>query len=169
MVQVLHPVDPLAHKPRTHSFHCTPLSRRRTHPTIRDLALCQSWRQNAIERAAIRKFNELAFPASPLPKLSSSRSLPPGFSVNTTTIASTPFVHSVVPGISVQAEGIQTEEVPGTPATPMESQEYYPEPETQPESQPEPKANIFNSNTKSDVLLGVYKWVQLCLFPLTPW
>ncbi|KAG9103734.1 hypothetical protein FRC06_008466 [Ceratobasidium sp. 370] len=154
MVQVLHPVDPLAHKPRTHSFHCTPLSRRRTLPTARDLSRSQSWRQNAIERAAIRKFHELTSSAS-LPKLSPSRSLPTELPVMTNTVASAPFVHSVIPGISIQAEGIQTEEVPGTPATPIESQEYYPVPETQPESQPEPKANIFNSNTKSDVLLDL--------------
>ncbi|KAG8745018.1 hypothetical protein FRC10_008992 [Ceratobasidium sp. 414] len=151
MVQVLNPVDPLAHKPRTHSFHCTPLSRR-TLPTARDLIFSQTWRQNAVERAAIRKFNALT--ASPLPKLSASRSLPAGFPI-ATAIASTPFVQTAVPGISVQAEGIQTEEVPGTPATPVESPDYYPMPETQPESQSESKANIFNNNTKSDALLDL--------------
>ncbi|KAG8727478.1 hypothetical protein FRC12_022469 [Ceratobasidium sp. 428] len=113
MVQVLHPVDPLAHKPRTHSFRCVPISRRRNTPTTRDLSFSQSWRQNAIERAAIRKITtQLISGASPLPKLSASRSLPATLSVGSTILASGPFVHSPAPGISVQAEGIQPEEVP---------------------------------------------------------
>ncbi|KAG9125504.1 hypothetical protein FRC07_007335 [Ceratobasidium sp. 392] len=156
MVSVLHPVDPLAHKPRTHSFHCVPLPRRRTTPTTRDLVVSHSWRQNAIERAAIRKITAQLTPSvSPLPKLSAFQSLPTILSVGSEIHPSALLVHSPAPGISIQAEGIQPEGIPGTPATPLESQGYYPEPETQPESQPEPKANIFNTNTKSDVLLDL--------------
>ncbi|QRW09107.1 cyclin [Ceratobasidium sp. AG-Ba] len=152
MVQILHPIDPLAHKPRTHSIRCSPLTRRRTLPTSRELSFSHFWRQNAIERAAVRKFtSELNSRASPLPKLASSLSLPiilPTVSAPATLASSIP---GVVPGISIQVQDTQAEEIPGTPATPIESQEYYPEPE----SQLKPKSSVFDTNTKSDVLVDL--------------
>jgi hypothetical protein len=138
MVQLLTPIDPLSHKLRASSFRCTPLTRRRTLPSTRDLAFSHSWRQNAIERAAVRKFT------GQLPKLASFISLPEVISTDSTVV--TPA------GVS-EVEEILPQEIPGTPATPIESEEHYPKPE----HQPEPKANIFDNTTKSsEALLGVY-------------
>lgn len=162
MVQVLYPTDLLAHKPRAFSFRCSPLTRRRTLPTTRDLIFSQSFHQNAVERAALRKLTTQILATKPsLPNLAPSYSLPSVLSTS-----SPPSFISVAAGISNQAEEVLPQEIPGTPATPLETGEHCPELKYQPEIRSEPKANIFNNTTKSDALLGPYEQVKLHLITL---
>lgn len=164
MVQVLSPINILSHKPHASSLRCTPLTRRRTLPTIRDLTFSHSWRQNALERVAVRKLTAQLLATShlsPFSNLDSFSSSQPAV-VPTISTPSRSFTPGPA-GVSASAEELLPQEIPSTPPTPLDVVDYYPEPE----HQPEPKANIFNNTTKSDALLGVYMAIKVDSFHLT--
>ncbi|KAB5594515.1 hypothetical protein CTheo_1998 [Ceratobasidium theobromae] len=141
MVQVLSPVNPLAHKPRPSSFRCSPITRRRTLPSPRDLSFSQAKYQNAIERAAVRKLTAQIVACAQHSSLSKLEH------PNTTVLAA-PFASSVSALAPINP----------APAAPLELENSRPD--------IKPKVDIFKNTTKSDELLGVYGkriWVHCFL------
>lgn len=151
MVQVLHPIDILTHKTPSSANRCSPLTRRRTLPTARDLTFSHSWRQNALERVAVRNITAQIRASSHLspPKpdsFSLAASQPAIILAPTVSVNHTPTF--VPPSSGASAEANQ---VPNTPLTPLEVEDPYQAPEPQHEA----KAGIFSSTTNSDALLDL--------------
>lgn len=126
-VQILSPINTLAHKPRTSSFHCSPLTRRRSFPSPAELRFSHSKHQTALERVAVQKL-----------AVKYLASLPP--TKSTVFPVSAP---SFAP-VSVSDNLAQT--TPATPPTPLEVVDF-PEPKS--------KVDIFKNTTKSDELLDL--------------
>ena len=125
-VQILSPINSLAHKPRSSSFHCTPLTLRRSFPSPAELKFSRSKHQAALERAAVQKLTAKYL-----------ASLPPTKSIVFPVLAP-----SFVP-VPASNNLAQT---PATPPTPLEVVDF-PEPKS--------KVDIFKNTTKSDELLDL--------------